>query len=153
MKLFYTILILYFFSNPLFAQQEHQEQKEKIRALKIAFITDKLDLTAAEAEKFWPIYNRFDATEQTIRQKMHDKRRTVKESTSFTEQEARIIITQIEQLEQERFQNRNQFIKDLQPVLSAKKTLLLLETEERFKRKMLEEFRKRGRKPMFKNRP
>ena len=33
---------------------------EKIQSLKIAFITQKLQLTPSEAEKFWPIYNEYD---------------------------------------------------------------------------------------------
>jgi Skp family chaperone for outer membrane proteins len=33
---------------------------EKIQSLKIAFITQKLQLTTDEAEKFWPIYNQYD---------------------------------------------------------------------------------------------
>jgi hypothetical protein len=33
---------------------------EKIQSLKIAFITQKLQLTSDEAEKFWPIYNQYD---------------------------------------------------------------------------------------------
>lgn len=32
----------------------------KIEALKIAFITQKLDLTSSEAKKFWPVYNQYD---------------------------------------------------------------------------------------------
>ena len=33
---------------------------EKIQSLKIAFITQKLQLTPDEAQKFWPIYNEYD---------------------------------------------------------------------------------------------
>ena len=33
---------------------------KKLQALKIAFITQKLQLTSAEAEKFWPVYNQYD---------------------------------------------------------------------------------------------
>jgi hypothetical protein len=33
---------------------------EKIEALKIAFITQKLQLTADEAQKFWPVYNQYE---------------------------------------------------------------------------------------------
>lgn len=33
---------------------------EKIQSLKIAFITQKLQLTPDEAQKFWPIYNQYD---------------------------------------------------------------------------------------------
>ena len=33
---------------------------EKIQALKIAFITQKLQLSPDEAQKFWPVYNQYD---------------------------------------------------------------------------------------------
>ncbi|WAC02058.1 hypothetical protein N7U66_20040 [Lacinutrix neustonica] len=31
--------------------------KEKVKVLKIAHITEQLDLTAQEAQAFWPVYN------------------------------------------------------------------------------------------------
>ena len=37
--------------------QVKKESKEKIRTLKIAYISNQLNLTSNEAEKFWPIYN------------------------------------------------------------------------------------------------
>ena len=42
------------------AQDGDESKAERIQALKIAFITQKLQLTAAEAEKFWPVYNQYD---------------------------------------------------------------------------------------------
>jgi len=33
---------------------------EKIQALKIAFITQKLELTSDEAQKFWPVYGQYE---------------------------------------------------------------------------------------------
>jgi hypothetical protein len=39
---------------------ENDTRAEKIQSLKIAFITQKLQLTAGEAEKFWPVYNEYD---------------------------------------------------------------------------------------------
>ena len=37
-----------------------QNGREKIQALKVAFITQKLHLSPSEAEKFWPVYNQYD---------------------------------------------------------------------------------------------
>lgn len=42
------------------AQERNGQRAEKIQALKIAFITQKLKLTSAEAEKFWPVYNQYE---------------------------------------------------------------------------------------------
>ena len=56
-KILTTLLLL--FSLMGFTQDD-PSKKEKIKALKTAFITTELDLTSAEAEKFWPIYNAFE---------------------------------------------------------------------------------------------
>lgn len=42
------------------AQERNGQRAEKIQALKIAFITQKLKLTSSEAEKFWPVYNQYE---------------------------------------------------------------------------------------------
>ncbi len=57
------LLIILFFPSgfsALFAQERNEDNLEKIKALKIAFITQKLNLSAEEAEKFWPIYNQYE---------------------------------------------------------------------------------------------
>jgi hypothetical protein len=42
------------------AQDGDDTRAEKVQALKIAFITNKLQLTPDEAQKFWPVYNQYD---------------------------------------------------------------------------------------------
>ncbi len=61
MKKYLLLLIAIFGSlSFVFAQNANGQRSEKIRALKDAFITQKLQLTPAEAEKFWPVYNQYD---------------------------------------------------------------------------------------------
>lgn len=48
--------------------QGQGDKGEKIEALRIAFITQQLNLTPTEAQKFWPIYNQFNADMKTLRQ-------------------------------------------------------------------------------------
>ncbi|CAN5592215.1 hypothetical protein BH10BAC3_BH10BAC3_31240 [soil metagenome] len=38
-----------------------QDRSDRIEALKIAFITKQLQLSSQEAEKFWPVYNGYEA--------------------------------------------------------------------------------------------
>jgi hypothetical protein len=62
MKRFILIIALFFGSFSVAnAQDGRGERMEKIQALKIAFITQKLELTTDEAQKFWPVYNRYEA--------------------------------------------------------------------------------------------
>jgi hypothetical protein len=46
-------------------------RSEKVQSLKIAFITQKLELTPEQAQKFWPVYNRY---ETEIRQVVTDNK-------------------------------------------------------------------------------
>jgi hypothetical protein len=39
--------------------QNNQSAKDRIEALRIAFISQQLNLTPDEAQKFWPIYNAY----------------------------------------------------------------------------------------------
>lgn len=44
--------------------QEHRSDRgweDRMKAEKIAFLTGAMDLTPAEAEKFWPVYNKAEA--------------------------------------------------------------------------------------------
>lgn len=41
--------------------------EDKIEALKIAFLTEKLQLTSAEAKQFWPVYNSYEAEVSGLR--------------------------------------------------------------------------------------
>ena len=73
MKQLILILTLFFGSFSFAtAQNDNKESRtEKVQALKIAFITQKLELTSTEAQKFWPIYNRY---ETDLRQVIIDNR-------------------------------------------------------------------------------
>ncbi|HSZ25089.1 MAG TPA: hypothetical protein VK766_05200 [Cytophagaceae bacterium] len=51
-----------------------QNKREQIESARIAFISQRLNLTPAQAEKFWPLYNEFSDRRQDIR-------RTIKKTT------------------------------------------------------------------------
>jgi hypothetical protein len=65
----YLLIILALVGSVSFAyaQQENGQRSEKIQALKIAFITQRLHLTSSEAEKFWPVYNEYTNEIRSLR--------------------------------------------------------------------------------------
>lgn len=140
MKNIFTLLLVIVLANFSFAQG-FKEKKEKIKALKVAFITEKLNLTTEEAQKFWPIYNAFDEKQFEIR---HNKRReSLDEVENLSEKEAQSLIAEMQSNEEEMHLLKKKFIIDLQKVLPAKKIILLKKTEDEFNRKLLREFRDR----------
>src|SRR5690554_7641211 len=66
-KLVFIFLIAF---STLHAQENRHE---RIKALKTAYITEKLSLSPADAEKFWPIYNSFDQRFHELRKKRRNE--------------------------------------------------------------------------------
>ena len=61
-------LLITFISLNVIAQDGPiiRKKKEQIKALKVAFITNELELTSNEATKFWPLFNAFEEKQQEI---------------------------------------------------------------------------------------
>ena len=114
MKKLTTLGLLFFLTFSTFAQ--HHERDEKIKALKIAFITERLQLSEIEAQKFWPIYNAFDDENNKLRHQAFDKRR-VDNIDSLTETEAKDLVSDMISIENQRGKLRAQFLKDLLTVI------------------------------------
>ena len=144
----FTILFLTLSINT-FAQAKFQDKKEQIKALKVAFITDELNLTSDEASKFWPIYNAFDDKQSELK---YDKMRSYKnrlendEAKKMTDKEASALLTQMENTDDELYQLRKKYNANLKGVLSPVKIIQLKSAEEKFNRKLLKQYRDKGHK-------
>ena len=71
-RTFSLFLVLNFLSTAIFAQQPEPNMQgnkgEKIEALRIAFISQQLNLNTQEAQKFWPVYNQYRGDLKTLHQ-------------------------------------------------------------------------------------
>ena len=102
-----------------------KQQREKLELFKIQFITKKLDLTPAEAEKFWPLYNEQKEASRNLMQ-------TAKED-EIAFQEAMLVI-------------RKKFKKDLMPILKTEERVnLALKVDRELLNKMRNEMMRRKR--------
>ncbi|WP_179008361.1 sensor of ECF-type sigma factor [Winogradskyella forsetii] len=142
MKTFHTLLITLFISASVFAQRP---DREKIKALKIAHITEQMDLSKKEAQKFWPIYNANEDAEDQLREKF-SALRNEKSANELTESEAKTYLLNLISIEQEKTELRAKLLNDLLEILPAKKIVALVQAEKSFRRKMIEEYKERHRK-------
>lgn len=138
------VLIIIFcltFGASSFAQ-DRMDRNDKIKALKVAYITDELDLTKAEAEKFWPIYNTFEEKMHELRKEAFEDRKAINYET-LTDAQADALIQKFKISNTKKNELFNKYVSDLQKVISSKKIVLLKKVEDDFKRKMFEEYKKR----------
>jgi len=140
MKKLITLGLLLLLTFNAFAQ--HKERDERIKTLKIAFITERLAFTESEAQKFWPIYNAFEEENNKLRREAYNKRK-VENMESLSESEAKKILNEMVSIEEQKHQLRQKFMKDLLIAIPAKKVVLLKASEDEFNKRMFEEFKKR----------
>lgn len=145
MKTKQLITVLFLMFSITFYSQE--SKKEKIKALKIAYITKDLNLSSSEAEKFWPVYNTFDEKQFNIRMvKMRKIRNELKSKPidDFSDAEATALLNQIDVLEEESYQIKKKLVTDLQKIISPVKILKLKQAEDNFNKSLLKQYRKRN---------
>ena len=117
---------------------------EQFKSKKIAFITEKLNLTPKEAQEFWPVYNQFEMERMDVQQKRRDlEQKTRDENVKMSDLEiiktTRSIAATFKK-EAELTENYNErFLKILPP----QKVLQLYRAENQFRAHMFEQFRKR----------
>lgn len=140
--------IIFFLATAISYSQGFKEKREKVKSLKVAYITEQLDLTSDEAQKFWPIYNAYDENQSELR---HEKMRAILDRfqpenvAKLSEKEASVLLVQMEKIEENLFTLKKKFIKDLQEIISAKKIIKLKKAEEDFNRELLKQMRDKRR--------
>ena len=140
MKTLTSILFILSFSLLTVAQGN----MHKIKALKIAFITEKLNLSEKEAQQFWPIYNSYQEDMSTLKRQAYNTRKNI-DINAISDDEATQILKEMRINDNKRQALENEFIDKLSKVISAKKIIQIHKLEDDFKRKMFEEYKKRGR--------
>ncbi|MFT6934313.1 MAG: archaellum biogenesis ATPase FlaH [Maribacter sp.] len=120
--------------------------REKIKSLKVAFITEQLALTSKEAQQFWPVYNEFEEKRQSLRQKERTQIRSkIQDAMALSEAQAITLLEQLTDFKMEEEKLNLSYLKEIKKVMSAKKTLLLIRSEEDFKRQLIKQYRQNNR--------
>ena len=131
-----AFLFLFFIASNLVAQQESKH--EKLEAMKIAFITEKLSLTTKEAQNFWPIYNEFSQKIEKLRKTKRSDLGELKiniENSSDKEIEA--LLSDVFDAKTKEIELQKEYYSKYTKVLPIKKVALLYQSEHQFKKELL----------------
>jgi Spy/CpxP family protein refolding chaperone len=127
---------------PASVAQPGPKKKEQIEALRMGFLTQKLDLTGKEAQQFWPVYNEYQDKLEALR-KTRKKELRAEPGTldQITDQEAEQIIDAELQLKAKEVELNKTYFEKFKQVLPIKKVLKLMRAEEEFKRELLKQLK------------
>jgi hypothetical protein len=116
--------------------------REKIHALRIAYITDQLGLTPEEAERFWPIYREFSEKRQALLQQYRSSKRNP-DPAKTPEQNDQDLVNMRLKLKQQEVDLERDYSGRLLNVISAQKLKSLPETERKFRQMILDQIQRR----------
>ncbi|WP_167609397.1 hypothetical protein [Maribellus sediminis] len=145
-RIFAIIFISLFLVSQGFSQEKNrdgnQDRWEKYRSEKVAFLTNKLDLTPQEAEKFWPVYNAMEKERSEVQKSRRDLEKQVREATEQSSDHEIIKLTRefASNLEKEGMlatEYNEKFLKILPP----QKVLKMYKAEGEFRMYMFRKFR------------
>ena len=114
-------------------------KKEKVEAMRIAFLTNKLDLSPDEAQKFWPVYNEF--------QKKREEHKNMKDNIdSLSDKQVEAIVDGEMAFRQKNLDLEKEYHAKFKSVLPIKKVAKLYHAEEMFTHHLLEQISEQGKK-------
>ncbi len=127
-----------FISLPTFAQDgERDEHREKIKALKVAYFTQELNFDEKTAEKFWPVYNKYEKKRRELHSREHIELKNVE---CISEDEAEDLISEFLDVESEEYRIKKQLFKDLKHFMTAREIIKLHKLESEFHKKLIKKY-------------
>jgi hypothetical protein len=141
MKKLFVLVLLLTASVAGFAQEEEdiapQEPKarEKINAARAAYITERLGLTTAEAEKFWPLYREYAQKRQDLKLQFNQAKKHGKPAEELLDMEYK--------LKQQGLDLEKEYSGKIRQTISPEKMLNLRRAEEDFRKLILQQLQQR----------
>lgn len=135
-----TLLLL--FCCLAFTFLKAQNKHEKIRAAKVAFISEKLNLSPMEAEDFWPLYNEYSSKRRTLRR---EKRQLQKQSQNIQGDDALILknMDRIEEIQMQEVALDKSYRKRFLIILTPEQVMTLYQAEREFLKMLKDKIKER----------
>lgn len=139
MKKILIILMIAFSSTQLLGQS--QEVLDKIESAKIALITQRLDLTPEQAEKFWPIYREYSNKQREINREFQNLRRNYNPN-SASEEESKKMVETGQKIKENLLNLDREYADRMLQVINNRQLLSLRKAENDFREELMRRLRR-----------
>ena len=138
-KLISIMILVAFLGVTSFGQGGNRDQlKEKAKAQKVAYITSQLELTESESQKFWPIYNEYQAEREGVRKAMD-----IQFSKNLSDKEAEDLMYKVLDFKSKEIDIQKKYIQKMKSAIPARKIAQLFKAEKEFKEKVISNMKER----------
>lgn len=124
-----------------------EQRMERIKAMKVGFITQKLELTTKESEQFWPVYHEFEAEQRKLRQQYMGNLKKDEPKDRESEMAAMQSVEDNLDFQEAMIALKRKYKDRFLKVISAQQVASLYQAEREFKMMLLDRLRDRRRPP------
>lgn len=141
MKIILTMVGLVLYTTIGLAQT-NEEAKSKILAARIALITERLNLTPEQAEKFWPVYKQYLDQKKTIQSEFKNRLGGINPKNATEEESKKVLELRLE-LKQRELSLEKDFSGRLMDVITSRQLVSLRQAEQEFRKRLMEMIKRR----------
>ncbi len=143
----YSTFALFAFSISPQIKAQGGQNKERVEAMKVAFITRKVGLTATEAQQFWPVFNQFEAEQENLRKRhRNEKTSAMDDFSTISDAELEKLVDGEIIFRQQELDILKKYHPQFKKVLPIRKVALLYKAQEDFQRELLKKIQERAGK-------
>lgn len=106
-----------------------------MEAAKVAFLTDKIGLTAEQSQKFWPIYNEYESKRRELVKAYRSGYR--EDVDQLSEQEAKARIDGMFNMREKELELEKEYVSRYQRVITTNQIIKLYRSEREFTKLLL----------------
>lgn len=147
-----TVALLSFFTVgcPVSSAQPGRKGgwQDKMKAERVAYLTETMELTSSEAEKFWPVYNEMETERRILFKKVMESYKKLDEAVNAGKPESEVSV-----LLEKYFRNMDashgveaKYLPRMKEILSVDKIAKLFLGEEEFRRQQINRWKGNGAK-------
>jgi len=139
--IFAIIGIMFVASVQAQSKPNRNTNREQIKAAKVAFITNRLDLNSETAQVFWPIYNAYEKERSQLTREYYEiKRKYAKDRdhSSLSETDAEFLLEKYLAQKEAEANIEKKYLPKFKGVLTAQQTWMLITAEVEFRRTLMQ---------------
>ena len=156
-----TLILIFLMASTIALAQNRADRgqrmdPERMKAAKIAFLTEKLDLNSETAQKFWPIYNEFEGYKEDAQKEFmkrakeivgnEDLRNSMRNLENLNDDQARSMLKLMHERKEAEIQLERAYMDKFLEVLNPKQVLTVYQFDAEFRRTLMRRFSEQSRK-------
>jgi hypothetical protein len=107
---------------------------ERVKAVRVALLTQKMNLSTEEAEKFWPVYNDYEKEQKKIREKFQPNKNIMALDDASVEKHLLGLLD----MEEELVKMKKKYYQNFSKIIGYRKVAILAKSDREFYLAMIE---------------